>query len=127
MLYFLLSNKRKILSYVLTFLATAPIVSAQILLDNPTSYNSFSELVTGIATFIGGLAGGLATLMFTWAGILYMTARGNPEQVSRAHRALIYAAIGTGIAISGAGIAAYLSGLFGGGGDGGGGDGGPGV
>jgi len=56
-----------------------------------------------------------------------MTARGNPEQVSRAHRALIYAAIGTGIAISGAGIAAYLSGLFGGGGDGGGGDGGPGV
>ena len=44
------------------------------------------------------LAAGLATLALTYAGVKYLAASGDPEQVGQAKRAVRYAAVGYGLA-----------------------------
>jgi hypothetical protein len=43
------------------------------------------------------LGGMLAVLAFIYSGFLYVTAQGNDTKIEKAHRALLYTAIGTGI------------------------------
>jgi len=81
---------------------------AQIILPNPTRAENFTELITTVTNYISGIVGGLAVIMFIWAGILYLTSRGDPGQLQKANKALLYAAIGTAIALSGAGLVQFI-------------------
>lgn len=50
------------------------------------------EVIKNIILPIGSI---IAVLAFIYAGFLYATARGNETTIKQAHRALLYAAIGT--------------------------------
>ncbi len=65
------------------------------------------NVLYGIATFI-------VVIMIIWAGILYMTAAGDPEKISKAKKALIGAIIGGGIAVIATGVIALMTNLMGG-------------
>jgi hypothetical protein len=66
-----------------------------------TEYNTLEKLIVGILDALIILAIPIITLMIIYAGFLYVTARGNAEQVRRATNALTYAIIG-GVLVIGA-------------------------
>ena len=62
----------------------------------------FTAILNNIILPIGGI---IAVLAFIWAGFLYVTAQGNQAQISKAHTALLYSAIGTALLVGSAVIA----------------------
>ncbi|MCP2341175.1 pilin [Actinomadura rupiterrae] len=58
-----------------------------------------NTVLNNLTKLIVSLLSALATLFLTIAGVLYLTAGGNPEQVSKAKNALKNAAIGYAIAV----------------------------
>jgi hypothetical protein len=56
---------------------------------------------------IGGI---IAALMIMYAGFMYVTARGNDTQIKKAHDALLYAAIGSGVLLGAKVIAEAIKG-----------------
>jgi len=54
-----------------------------------------------------------ATIMFIYAGVLFFTARGDPEQMNRAKRAVIYGISGIVAAILGYGVVGMVSRIMG--------------
>ena len=65
----------------------------------------FLAILNNIILPIGGI---IAVLAFIWAGFLYVTAQGNQTQISQAHKALLYSAIGTAILIGSSAIALVI-------------------
>lgn len=63
-------------------------------LEVQDSQITFQELVTKIANIIGIVAGALAFIYLLYAGILYITAGGNPDQAKKAQTSIINAIIG---------------------------------
>ena len=84
-------------------------VFAQVVLPNPLgNTTTFTALFTNIGNYIASLVGGLAVIMFIWAGILYLTSGANPGNVQKANKTVLYAAIGLAIALAGAGLIALI-------------------
>ena len=98
-------------------LSSAFLVSAQtngptnsvVTLPNPLgSTGDFPTLIVKITEYIRNIIGGIAVLMFIWAGILYLTSGANPANVQKANKAVVYAIIGLGIALAGTGLIALI-------------------
>lgn len=70
----------------------------------PGCINDLSTLITKITDFVLAVIGSLATLVFIYAGILYLTSAGNPAQVEKAKSAVKYAVIGIVVALLGKGL-----------------------
>jgi len=64
----------------------------------------FQTIINNIIIPIGAV---LAILAFIYAGFLYVTAAGAEKTIEKAHRALLYAAIGTAVLL-GAGVIAQV-------------------
>jgi len=56
---------------------------------------------------------GLIVIMFMWAGLIYLTARGEPARVSKAHSMMIWGAVGTAVLILAEGMEALIKGILG--------------
>ena len=69
--------------------------------QNPLQFSSIDTLVVGVLNALIIIAVPIITLMIIYAGFLYVTARGNAEQVRKATQALTYAIIG-GVLVIGA-------------------------
>lgn len=71
----------------------------EIKIPNPFAHgDTIQELLKAIVDkVILPIGGVLAVLAFIYAGFLYVTAQGNTEKIKTAHRALLYAAVGTAI------------------------------
>jgi hypothetical protein len=82
----------------------APIAKAAVQIANPLNTNSFPELLTKIASAIGMLVTGLGTIMFIYAGILFLISAGSPERLGKAKTAVIYAIAGIAIGLAAQGI-----------------------
>ncbi len=81
--------------------------SPVITLPNPlesSGVGSFADLIENITKYIAGVIGMVAILMFVISGIQFVTSAGNPGKIDQAKKTAIYAAIGTGIALAGAGL-----------------------
>ncbi len=90
-------------------LGLATLALAQTSLPNPLgSVGDLPTLIKNIADFVFKLAGFLAIVMFVLAGILFLTSAGNEEQIGKAKKALLYAAVGLAIALAGAGLVALI-------------------
>lgn len=76
----------------------------------PTSIESLLLAILNIFIII---ATPIVVLFIIYAGFLYVTARGNAQQVQQATRALTYAIIGGVIIIGAVAIAAIISGVVG--------------
>lgn len=75
--------------------------STLISLDNPIAVNSMQDVLVAIINIVMVFAIPIIVFYIIYAGFLYVTARGNPETIGKAHRALLYAIIG-GVLILGA-------------------------
>ena len=62
--------------------------------DHPCQFNDLYRLGQNIITFIFYLSVPAATVLFSYAGYLYMTAAGDPGQVEKAHEIFKNVAIG---------------------------------
>lgn len=60
----------------------------------PLSNTSIPRVVGRIMNALLGVVGGLALLLFVWGGMRWMLARGNPDEVGKAKKTIIWAALG---------------------------------
>ena len=89
----------------ISLLSIGVVVFAQIDLPNPLgTTDSFECLIKKIATYISGIIGVLAVLMFIISGIQFVTSAGNPGSIEKAKKTALYAAIGLAVALAGAGL-----------------------
>lgn len=76
-------------------------VTVGIKLENPLKAeygNSLQDLLKGIVNeILLPLGGILAVLAFIYSGFLYVTAQGDETKIKKAHKALLYTAIGTAV------------------------------
>ncbi len=105
-------NKKKIQSFILVLLLFSPfLVSAAgtvssggdgtVSLPNPLGDVKNPNIVIGnIIAAILTLVGSLALLMFVYGGLVWMTAAGNKEKVSKGKDILIWATIGMAVIFS---------------------------
>lgn len=66
-------------------------------LENPIQYDNFGDLVKAIANVVMEIGGSLAVIFIIWAGYLFVTARGNEEQLTKAKTTFRWTIIGTAV------------------------------
>jgi len=78
--------------------ATAPPAAAATA-SAAAGVTNLNEVISNITVWLGGLIGGLATLLATVGGVRYLIANGDPGEVMKAKETLKYAGIGYGVAV----------------------------
>ena len=73
--------------------------------NTTTLFALMKKIVDDILLPIGGV---LAVLAFIFSGFLYVTAQGKEAQIAKAHKALLYTAIGTAVLLGAAAIASVI-------------------
>lgn len=76
-------------------LGTAPFASADLI--NPLASGSFSALVENITRIVAQIGVPVAVFFIVYAGFLFVTARGNEDQLKTAKRTLLWTIIGVAL------------------------------
>jgi hypothetical protein len=71
--------------------------------------DSFEGVAKGIADILTALGIPLAVIFFVWAGFLFVTARGNPQQITKAKSAFWWTVVGTVVLIGAIAIATAVA------------------
>ncbi len=80
-------DKKLVLTFILAILLVLPTTAnAQINVQN---------ILNNVKILLFTIFLGIVVIMVTWAGILYLTARGDPGQIQKANHAIIWAIVGT--------------------------------
>ncbi len=80
-------------------------------LKSPLAFDSIEDLVTGILNIFVIIATPIIVMFIIYAGFLYVTARGNAEQVSKATTALTYSIVGAVILLGAVALSAIIGGV----------------
>jgi hypothetical protein len=75
--------------------------------------DSIPRLISQIATYISTIVGALAVIMFMWAGICFLLSGAMPSYLEHGKHALIWAIIGTAVALAGVGLIAVITAVIG--------------
>lgn len=88
-----------IISLVLTgpLLAEANGITDGAGLDNPLKADTFAKLVEDIANIVFMVGFPIAVIFIIYSGLLFVTARGNEEDLKKAKRTFLWAVIGAAI------------------------------
>lgn len=78
-------------------------------LRNPLAFDSMQDFLVAILNVIMILAVPVIVFCIILAGFMYVTARGNPEKITVANQALLYAVIGGVIVMGAFAITAMVS------------------
>jgi uncharacterized membrane protein len=70
-------------------------------LKNPITAPTFEGFLTSLVAGVQIILVPFIVVFIIYAGFIYVTARGNPEAITRANKALLYAIIG-GVIVAGA-------------------------
>lgn len=81
-------------------------------LPNPIGINTFGELVDVIGTWIFNLAIPIAVIIIIYAGILMLTAGGNPSRFQKGSKALWYAVLGLAVVFIGKGFVTLIQSIL---------------
>jgi hypothetical protein len=81
--------------------------------SNPLEFPSISDLLSAILNVLVVIATPIIVFMIIYAGFMYVTARGNPEQIKTASRALTYAVIGGLVVIGSTAITIIIQNVVG--------------
>jgi hypothetical protein len=81
-------------------------------LENPLKAETFGELIDNIINFIFNIALVIVPIMIVIAGFMMVLAAGDPEQISRAKKLIIYTLIGFAIVLLSKGLIALFSQIF---------------
>jgi len=80
---------------ILIFLGLVlPMSVLAVTIENPLKAKTFGGLINNLITFIFWIALALFPLMIVIAGIYFVTAAGNPEQIEKAKSIILYTLIG---------------------------------
>jgi hypothetical protein len=109
-----MTKKHFTLSVITAVLVTGAAVHAQVQIPNPIGIQNIPALIAAISTYVFGIVGSLAVIMFIWAGILFLTSGMVEGNLQKAKDTLKWAVIGLAIAISGAGLIAFIQNILGG-------------
>jgi len=82
--------------------------------ENPLEAGTIPEIIAAIGDFIFFIGLGLVILMIIIAGIMFMTAGGDPYKISKAKNLLFWVAIGAAITLFSKGVSAIIRYLLGG-------------
>lgn len=82
-------------------------------IDNPLKWKNFGELASAINNFIFTIAIVLAPIFFAIAGIMIVTAGGNPLTVQKAQKIMLYTAIGLAVILLAQAFVAVLKNVMG--------------
>ncbi len=80
-------------------------------IDNPFggAGNDLKDLfVTILNNIVLPIGGVIAVLSFIYTGFIYVMAQGDPKEISRAHSALLYTAVGTAVLLGASVIAGVV-------------------
>lgn len=102
----------KSLSLILSGLSSASLASAEALKD-PLGGQNLTQILDSITTKVAEIIGPVAGIMFIVAGVFYLTSAGNPGRIETAKTCLIYAVVGTAIALSAGAISAAITSTIG--------------
>lgn len=93
------------------FLMSSASADPGITLSNATDINS--KILCPIAIAMFWILLTLSTIMVLYGGFLYLTGGTIPERVSKAHKTLIYAAVGIVVALIAGALPTVIANLFG--------------
>jgi len=97
-------NKKLLFIFLLVIILTPLVASAD---------STLLGIVEGAKNSLMALGGGLATIAFIVAGIMFLTATGNPSRMEIAKKSLIAAVIGIMIIVLAGGAELFVKGFFG--------------
>jgi len=63
-------------------------------IPNPLGTTDITTLFSKLSTALLDIAVPIAVIMYVWAGILFLTSRGDPGRVTQAKKVLLYTTIG---------------------------------
>lgn len=67
----------------------------------PSQGHPIAEVLTRVLNWLLAVFGALAIISFIIAGILYLTAQGDPRTLERAKKALVWGIIGVAVGLAG--------------------------
>lgn len=89
---------RNVYAQVVWVLAVCAVTAPQFLyaqsLENPLRFNSVSEFINGLLEAVVYIALPIISLFIVYAGFLFVTARGDTNQISTARKNFLYVVIG---------------------------------
>ena len=88
----------KILLTLQSFVLTALIFASQVQAQSD-DVSKVTNFMTNIIEILVALAGILAALFFVWGGVGYITSSGNPENLEKSKKTILYSAIGLAISL----------------------------
>lgn len=100
----------KFLSFSILELGLARLAFAQI--ENPLRSENFGQIIEGLARAIATIGIPIAAIFIIYSGLLFVTARGNEEQLTRAKKTLGWTLIGTILVVGAWVIAQALNALL---------------
>jgi hypothetical protein len=109
---------KSLVSLLYVLVLTVPVVvGAQA--GTPTGTNlpqsTVSGIVIGIMDWLLYIVGFLGVIGFAIAGILYLTAAGDDDRISKAKNAMLYSIIGVIVALAGLVVLQFANNMLGGG------------
>jgi type IV secretory pathway VirB2 component (pilin) len=105
-------NKIKFLGFTVSVLVFIPfLAAAQLPQTGPTSWK---QVFSGITQYVFNLGMAVAVIVIIWSGILFMTASGSEERVTKAKTTFFWALIGLAICLLGSGLVYLILDVLGG-------------
>lgn len=77
-------------------------------LNNPIAFTTITDLLAAVLNVVIIVSTPIVVFFLIYAGFLYVTAKGNPEKIKDASRALLYGVIGGVIIIGSTAIIAIV-------------------
>lgn len=81
------------------FPLTRALATLEPILPNPLATKTFDAFILAVSRIVINIGIPIAALFIIYAGLMFVTARGNEEKLSKARNSLIWAIIGTGVLI----------------------------
>ncbi len=82
-------------------------------LENPLKVNDFLELIASVSKWLVQIAVPIAVIMIVYAGIMFLTSRGDQGKITEARKILWYAVIGIAIIVIGRGFVTLIQSVLG--------------
>jgi len=77
-------------------------------IENPIKAGSFADVVKGFADLMVKIGIPLATVFLIWSGFLFVSARGNDEQLKKAKSTFYWTIVGTALLVGAYAIASAI-------------------
>lgn len=82
------------------FLVVIPLAAGAVSIPDPLGEKTFTEILSAVTDLIVVIGLSVGVIMVIWSGILYTTAGGSEEKVTKARKTLIWTVVGIAILLS---------------------------